>query len=185
MVLFIEFCSDRLECPPKSLRDRLNHPEDRVRVLSEVIGRKVRTTYNDRNGMKKTFYVGGITEFGAAFTQAYGRMKGPYNVNVAAYFYTRHRIKLHHPYVPCIIEKFNGNGEDRFYPMELIELVDEQKDGRSKGLFGHLFAEHMDIEQCSERSISSTPGGLQLRIDDDEAEGCGRDECTQPSYARW
>ncbi|KAL3094103.1 hypothetical protein niasHT_025584 [Heterodera trifolii] len=176
MVLVIEFCAQILGCSPKSLRDKLNHPEDRVKALKELIGKKVRTTYKDRNGMQKTFFVDGISDQGAAFIPAYGRLRQPYNINIAAHFYARHRIKLHLPYVPCVVEKFSGSGEDRYYPMELIEIVNDEYKER---WLGKLFTEIEDIHV--KRSD---------RIDEDEDEDIddnndGRNECSQSSYIYW
>ncbi|KAL3077370.1 hypothetical protein niasHS_000313 [Heterodera schachtii] len=170
MVLVNAFCAQLLDCPVKSLRDRLNHPEDRVNAMNGLMGKKVRTTYKDRNGMHKTFFVGGITERGAAFVPAYGNLRAPYNVNVAAYFYARHRIKLHFPYLPCIIERFSGRGEDRFYPMELLEIVDEENKGR---LFGRMFMEIGEDDDDDNDEDVSTSFDSTLRFD------MGRDECSQ------
>ncbi|KAL3120057.1 hypothetical protein niasHT_003309 [Heterodera trifolii] len=163
MVLVSLFCANLLSCSPKSLRDRFNHPDDRSNVLKELTGKKVRTTYKDRNGMNKTFFVGGITERGAAFIPAYGKLRSPYNINVAAYFYARHRIKLHHPYAHCVVERFSS-GEDRFYPMELLEIVEDQDKGR---WLGRLFMEIGDDDDDS-TSIDSS-----LVLDN------GRNECSQ------
>ncbi|KAL3095077.1 hypothetical protein niasHT_022786 [Heterodera trifolii] len=178
MVLVSEFCAQFLSCPIKSLRDRLNHPEDRVRVLQQLIGKKVQTTYKDRNGMRKCFFIGGMTERGAAFQPAYGRLRKPFNINVAAHFYARHRVKLHYPYMPCIIEGFN-RGEDRYYPMELLEIVDDKKGGR---LFGRLFTE---IEEQGEDNKSE---GSKWYESIDDVDNTGRGECSQPSssaYTYW
>lgn len=126
MVLVTEECARILNCPIKTLRDKLNHPSDRKLVLNTLIGRKVQTTYKDRNGFQKTFFIGGITTKGADTVSAYGRLTRPFNINIAAYFYTRHRIKLHHPFLHCIIERFPKGGEDRYYPMELLQLVEDR-----------------------------------------------------------
>uniref|UniRef100_A0A914I4V6 PAZ domain-containing protein n=1 Tax=Globodera rostochiensis TaxID=31243 RepID=A0A914I4V6_GLORO len=181
MVLVSEFCAQLLSCQTKSLRDRLNHPEDRVLALNSVTGRKVRTTYKDRNGMSKTFFVGGITTKGAAFTPAYGRLCRPYNVNIAAHFYARHRIRIHLPYVPCIIERFPSGGEDRFYPMELLELVEDEA---SSNWIGRMFKE-IDTTQQRASSSSTTDSALRFRIDEEDEENTGRDECSQPTYTCW
>uniref|UniRef100_A0A914H7Z3 PAZ domain-containing protein n=1 Tax=Globodera rostochiensis TaxID=31243 RepID=A0A914H7Z3_GLORO len=185
MVLVSEFTAKHLNCPTKSLPDRLNHPEDRISTLRTLIGRKVRTTYKDRNGMSKVFFIGGISTKGAALTPAYGRLCQPYNVNIAAHFYARHRIRLHHPYIPCIIERFPGGGEDRFYPMELLELIEEKEEGASASWLGQMFKEIDDRpEQRPTSSSSSNDSALRFRIDE-EADNNGRDECTQASYTCW
>ncbi|KAL3109160.1 hypothetical protein niasHT_013940 [Heterodera trifolii] len=178
MVLVIEFCAKILGCSPKSLRDKLNHPEDRVKALKELVGKKVRTTYQDRNGMQKTFFVDGISDKGAALTPAYGRLRQPYNINIAAHFYARHRIKLHLPYVPCIVEKYSGCGEDRYYPMELLEIVDEDYTIKERWL-GKLFTEIEDIPVKRLGRIE------EVEEIDDNDDGGGRYECSQPSYVYW
>lgn len=94
MVLVIEKCAQILKCKVSVLRDRLHHPADRMRVLDELNGRLVRTTYEDRNGFKKSFTIGGLTQQGADALMAYGRLPRPFAVCVAAYYYTRHRIKV-------------------------------------------------------------------------------------------
>ncbi|KAL3092963.1 hypothetical protein niasHS_004990 [Heterodera schachtii] len=185
MVLVSVFCAQLLKCPVKSLRDRLNHPEDRSIVLKHLIGRKVRTTYNDRNGMRKTFFVSGISDQGAAFLPAYGHLRRPFNINVAAHFYARHRIKLHFPYTPCIIERFSGGGEDRHFPLELLEIVDDQD---HECWLGRLFTEIGETEQKSSKSSSSSSSSTQtLRLPDDVemTENIGRNECSQISPSFW
>uniref|UniRef100_A0A914HLG2 PAZ domain-containing protein n=1 Tax=Globodera rostochiensis TaxID=31243 RepID=A0A914HLG2_GLORO len=186
MVLVSDFTAKHLNCPTKSLRDRLNHPEDRISALSLLIGRKVRTTYKDRNGMSKVFFIDGMTSKGAAFVPAYGRLRQPYNINVAAHFYARHRIKLHQPYAPCIIERFSGGGEDRVYPLELLELVEEDKNnGEAQRWLGKIFMER-DKDNIGQRPNSSSSNGSPLVFQNNEEEdNTGRDGCTQPSYTCW
>ncbi|KAL7080694.1 hypothetical protein ACQ4LE_000949 [Meloidogyne hapla] len=135
MVLLTEECARILNCPLKSLRDQLFHPKNRILILKELLGRKVRTTYEDRNGRQKTFKIGGLTKYGANSTQAYGRLPRPFNISVAAHFYARHRIRLQRPFLHCIVERFPRHMEDRYYPLELLELIveeeEEQNDERS------------------------------------------------------
>ncbi|KAL3120112.1 hypothetical protein niasHT_006312 [Heterodera trifolii] len=159
MVLVIEFCAQILGCSTKSLRDKLNHPEDRVKALKEL----------------KTFFVDGISDQGAAFIPAYGRLRQPYNINIAAHFYARHRIKLHLPYVPCVVEKYSGCGEDRYYPMELLEIVGD--DYKERWL-GNLFTEIEDIP-------TKRLGQVEEAEENDDDNDGGRDECSQPSYVYW
>ena len=121
-----EECAKILDCRVKSLRDNLNHPMKRRRLTKELIGRKVRTTYKDRNGMAYTFFIGGLSKEGAEGLRAYGRLPHPFNICVAAHFYARHRIRLEYPYLPCVIQRFPPAGEDRFYPLELLEFVDDE-----------------------------------------------------------
>lgn len=125
MTTIITECAQAINCTTKNLRDFLNHPQDRDKVIKILVGRKVRTIYKDRNGFKKTFFIDGITKQGAHSLLAYGRLPRPFNICVAAHFYARHRLRLKYPYLPCIIEHFTS-GEDRYYPMELLEFVDDK-----------------------------------------------------------
>nr|CAD2191128.1 unnamed protein product [Meloidogyne enterolobii]CAD2194136.1 unnamed protein product [Meloidogyne enterolobii]CAD2197435.1 unnamed protein product [Meloidogyne enterolobii]CAD2203776.1 unnamed protein product [Meloidogyne enterolobii]CAD2203777.1 unnamed protein product [Meloidogyne enterolobii] len=124
----IDECTRILGCSEKSLRDHLNHPDNRVLIFKEILGRKVQTTYEDQNGFKKTFRIDGLTRHGGNSLVAYGRLPFPYNVSVAAHYYARHRIRLRYPYLQCVVERFPFGGEDRYYPLELLEFVPEQED---------------------------------------------------------
>jgi hypothetical protein len=112
MVLVIDKCAGILTCDRKQLRRKLKHPENREMVLKELYGRKVRTTYTDRNGFKKEFFIAGLSEQSAAQTMAFGNLKGPSNGNICQYFLMHHGIKLKFEYLNCIIERF-PKGEDR------------------------------------------------------------------------
>ncbi|CAK5110311.1 unnamed protein product [Meloidogyne enterolobii] len=131
MVLISEKCANILSCPIKSLRDNLNHPENRKIILNSIKGKKVRTTYNDKNGLKKTFVIEDLSEEGANILQAYGRLSKPFNICVAAHYYAKHRIRLQYPYLHCIVEKFPTKKgvfkENRYYPLELLELINEDE----------------------------------------------------------
>ncbi|CAK5090520.1 unnamed protein product [Meloidogyne enterolobii] len=128
----IDECSQILGCSAKSLRDQLNHPDNRIFLLKELLDRKVQTTYEDQNGFKKTFTINGLSRKGANSLRAYGRLRHPYNVSVAAHFYARHRIRLRYPYLQCIVQRFPFGGEDRFYPLELLEFVKEKEEEEMK-----------------------------------------------------
>lgn len=185
MVLVSEYCAQLLNCRLRTLRDRINHPEDRVRLINALKGRKVRTTYKDRNGETKTFFADGLSALGAAHTMAYGRLPRPYNINIAGHFYCRHRIKLHYPYLPCVIEHFPG-GEDRYYPIELLELIDDQKSVKQSRWWSNL-CEEEDSQTASPRPSTSTTDTqfhfrpYDLMIDegagDSDGGDKGRDEC--------
>nr|CAD2200066.1 unnamed protein product [Meloidogyne enterolobii] len=131
MVLVSEECANILCCTVKSLRCHLNHPENRNLVLKKLQGRKVETTYTDKNGMKKSFIIGGLSKEGANVIPAYGKLAKPFNISVTAHFYARHRIRLLNPYLHCVIEQFQNKGvsyqENRYYPLELLELVKEEE----------------------------------------------------------
>jgi hypothetical protein len=118
-----------LGCSEKQLRDFVNHPENFERLQTELEGKKVRTTYKDRNGFRKTFFIDGITPDGADIIMAYRFLPSPFNINVAAHFYAKHEIRLKHPYSPCVVEKIKrGLAQTlNYYPMELIELIEDEE----------------------------------------------------------
>lgn len=164
-MLISEKCAQILNCRAAELRDRLNHPADRALVIEALSGMTAETTYPDRNGLSKTFVIGDLTRRGADSTMAYGRLGRPFNVCVAAHFYVRHRIKLHNPYLQCVIEKFPDGQEDRYYPLELCKLISEEK---PKISFGKLFKE------------------IGADDDLDTEMQSGRDECSQDQcYSMW
>lgn len=196
MILLIDVCAKILNCNVKELRDRLNHPSDRERVLKEIRGKKVQTTYKDRNGFTKTFFAGGLSLRGAAEIEAFGRLSRPFNISVCAYFYARHKIRLHHPYLHCIIEHSNVNIEKRYYPLELLELDTENESHEIHGEkfpnFGPLFqeinkdkdpktwkpmnlyaVEHVYKNEKEEKDED------EKREEDDVMKETGRSECSQ------
>lgn len=160
MVLVTELCSQILKCRVADLRDLLNHPINRTKVMKSLSGKQIQTTYDDRNGMRKSFFVGGLSQKGANVLMAFGKMPRPFNISVTAYFYSRHRIRLQNPFLHCIIEKF-PNGEDRHYPLELLEICEE----KAQIWLGNMFKE---MSENSEH--------------DDEVQE-GRDELSQ--YCGW
>jgi hypothetical protein len=122
-----------LNCAVKDLRDKLNHPENKAKVLKKFLGKTMTTSYKDRNGFNKNFIFGGITHNGANQIMAYGQLRPPFNCSVATHFYARHRIQLAHPYNHCVIEKFK-NGHHRFYPLELVKFDELPSKIEAKGL---------------------------------------------------
>uniref|UniRef100_A0A914I439 PAZ domain-containing protein n=1 Tax=Globodera rostochiensis TaxID=31243 RepID=A0A914I439_GLORO len=188
MVLVSTYCAQLLNINVRSLREKLAHPADREAVLRMLKGKKVRTTYTDRNGFKKTFFIDSLTRDGAAYVMAYGRLPRPYNINIAAHFYARHRIRLHNPYMPCVVEH-PGKGEDRFYPMELVEIVEDDTSpfpDANQTWFSRIFTE------IRERSRSPKSVNSDDTADDDEDNhylDTGRAQLSQenpkPSHVRY
>ncbi|KAL7072804.1 hypothetical protein ACQ4LE_008134 [Meloidogyne hapla] len=124
MVLLIDECAKILKCSTTSLRYQLIHPSNRDKILKQLKGKKLKTTYLDTNGFSKTLFFDDLSRQGANSILAYGRLSSPFNINVAAHFYARHRIRLNHPYHLCVVEKHSH--EDRYYPLELLELAEEE-----------------------------------------------------------
>lgn len=86
-MLLLDHIAQILNCRIGELRDRLNHPNERARILEILNGQRVQTTYPDRNGLTKIFTIGGLTQHGAASTMAYGRLGRPFNASVCAHYY--------------------------------------------------------------------------------------------------
>lgn len=130
MVLVIDAICDLLNCSPLSLSVHLDDPHTRIHILKEFLDRKVRTTYLNRSSEKKVFIFGGITRKSANKIRAYGPLRRTFNVTISQHFYTRHRIKLRYPNLKCIIDRRPWE-KDRFYPLELLEFVDEVEEETS------------------------------------------------------
>jgi len=61
------------------LADRLKHPENIVKALQFLEGKRIRTLYLNRGGEQKEFIFGGISRNSAKFEKAY---EGFLNVTV-------------------------------------------------------------------------------------------------------
>jgi len=166
-----DYCARILCCPTKALRDQLNHPAKRTLILKELSGRRVRTTYLDRSGIHHTFTISDLTKHGADVTMAYGRLRRPFNICVAAHYYARHRFRLEFPYLPYAIHRFPASGEDRYYALELLEFVVGEDD------------ENQNIPEAECHSIQSNASDANDSDEDDKKsethQDLARAECSQ------
>jgi hypothetical protein len=137
MKTVLQECAHFLKCSIKQLSDKINHPENREKLIKHLNGRIVQTTYKDRKGEKKVIVIGGITYNGADEVLAYGKLPPQFNVTVSQHFYSRHRIRLHYPYIPCIIQKIGTH--NHYYPMELLEFEEEGKKEDDQCKYGEIF----------------------------------------------
>lgn len=176
-------CAKILGCTIKQLYDKMGHPLSRDELLMFLKGRRVRTTYDDLSGNKKCFTIGGITRQRADSLPAYGRLSRIFNVTVAQHFYSRHRIRLRHPYLPCIIEQHGPNSVDRYYPLELLEFEVEEKEKekvtdddvkKPNGLFVDEKVERLFKEIDNEDRKD-----IVWEEEDQITQTWGRDECSQ------
>jgi hypothetical protein len=180
MTLLIDECARICGCKPKALRDHLNHPMKRARVLKELVGKKVRTTYKDRNGFNRTFFFDELSVKGADSLPAYGRLAHPYNVCIAGHFYARHRIRLEFPYLPCAIVQ--EAAEMRYYPLELLEIVHEHAQDLD-GVAGWLTPHFKEIKLIqSESSSSSSSSSDTVMTDADSTFDFSRACCSQKEW---
>lgn len=177
MVLVSEECCRILKCNMKNLREFLKHPDNKNKVEKALIGRNVRTTYKDWNDMHKTFLIDSITTEGADQLPAYGRMRRPFNICIAAYFYCHHEIKLQHPFHQCIVERF-PKGEDRYYPMELLEIVEGVP--KTPVWFNDLLFTQIRSDKDEDSDCDTLEGSpLFFMNSDDKKANKGRAECSQ------
>jgi hypothetical protein len=49
-------------------------------------------------------------------------LNGYLNITVRQYYLLKHRVDLHHPYLPCII-MYGGRRHRSFYPLEIVQVV--------------------------------------------------------------
>lgn len=122
---FLDNICQILDCAPSMLVEKLKSPEIRIKV-KETFGptTKLETTYRNRNGLRHAFFFDGLTVDCAAEIPAYGLLRRPFNINVAAHMYARHKILLRYPDIPCAIEQQPRGAVPRFYPLELLRIVD-------------------------------------------------------------
>lgn len=130
MVNLLDAIAQALDCTRNGVKVRLNHPLDRQKITQMYHLAKLRTLYKDRNGLKETFYFGGLSTKSAAEQLAYGKLRRVYNVTVAQHMYVRHRIQLNFPFHLCVIEKQMNKpaGTPRYYPLELVEVVNDERE---------------------------------------------------------
>lgn len=119
MLLINEICNF-FNCEIKDLEQILFNPTNRAKLLTKFYGVWLKTTYKNRTGRFHYFQFNGISLQDARHTKAYNNFLG---VTVMQHMYVRHRIKLRNYNLPCVIES-TSNGDTRFYPIELLEIVD-------------------------------------------------------------
>uniref|UniRef100_A0A915LUC7 PAZ domain-containing protein n=1 Tax=Meloidogyne javanica TaxID=6303 RepID=A0A915LUC7_MELJA len=109
----LENISKMLDCTEESVRFKLTNNSEREKVLDDIKGKALKTTYFDKNGSHQIW--------------AYGNLRAPFNINVSAYFHARHKISLKYPFHQCVYYK------NCYYPIELLELcsVNEETDSDS------------------------------------------------------
>nr|CAD2167493.1 unnamed protein product [Meloidogyne enterolobii] len=169
MVRVIDEIARLLECSVLSLSGHLVNPQTRIKVMKEFLDRKVQTTYLNKDYQRKTFLFGGLTRKGANRIRAYGRLRSHYNVTISQHFYTRHRIRLRNPYLNCVIDR-RPFEKDRFYPLEVLEFVDEEHMDKINRLAVEMGRLTLQEDKSKSESISSlgSPTIFMNKEDDDE-----------------
>ena len=182
MPSLIDECTRILGCSPQSLWAELNDVLKRDRVVRNLQGSIVKTLYHDRLGLKKSFTFDGLTWRGANKTLAYGRLNPIFNCTIVQFFYTRHGIRLQYPYLPCVVEKV-ANGEDRFYPLELLELLWTSPSEDELSLYlGDMFKE-VEIERKKCEDCGQLRGPTPTFDDDDDDDESSAEECSTCGFS--
>lgn len=119
-------CANILNCSVKELTDKITHTDSREILLKKLKGRQCRTKFTESHGNKKIIIIEDFTIQTSDVLPAYGKLAQPYNVTVVQHFFSRQRIRLENPYLPCVIEKFWPYSKKYYYPLELLELIDEE-----------------------------------------------------------
>jgi hypothetical protein len=108
-------------CSPAYLLDMLtNYPEishDYIKWLLEENNGRLITTH-----LKKNFDIvpNGFTTHGANGIPAFGRHH--LHISVEEYFFSKHKISLKYPDLPCIVVLGGGNHKS-YYPIECLNLT--------------------------------------------------------------
>jgi len=123
----LENISKKLDFTEESVRFKLTNNSERDKVLDDIKGKALKTSYFDKSGTRRIIFCDGITTLGSHQIWAYGNLRAPFNINVSAYFHARHKISLKYPFHQCVYYK------NCYYPIELLELcsVNEETDSDS------------------------------------------------------
>ena len=108
-----------LECDVDDIAEQLFFPSNRERLDAILKGIWLQTCIRNRQGSKHLFRFSGLSIQDAKHLKAY---KGYLGITVTQHFYARHRIRLRHHNLPCVIE-YDCYGNANYYPLELLELV--------------------------------------------------------------
>jgi hypothetical protein len=123
MVLLIDYLSSFFNCERNDLARILrNNSTERIRLINKLHGKTVRTTYSNRAGQFATFEFYGLTLDPSSEQYAYN---GFLRTTVQQHYYSRHRLRLRYPLLPCVIERNVSKRRCivyKFYPIELLEV---------------------------------------------------------------
>ena len=128
MVPLTTALSKLLNCKPENLAEYLNNPEAVNKASAYLRGKKLKTTYTNRNGTTKEVVFGNFSLKPASETYAFEGFLGMFpqsqfpshaqcsEVKVHQYFYIKHRIRLLYPQLKCIVE-YHNKGHCKYYPL--------------------------------------------------------------------
>ena len=102
-----------LQCAPKNLADAMADVENFPKIYAELSKCRLKTTH-----LKENRYI----SFGAVSFQGANRQyayRGYLGVTVQQHMYSKHRLMLRYPMLPCIEEHANA-GHVNYYPIECL-----------------------------------------------------------------
>lgn len=116
MVTAVDALCVLLDCEPRDLFFQLRKPALRVRAIRFLSEQLLQY---ERKGERKFVTSSGLSAEPANKLFAY---QGFLNVSVEQHFYCKHRIRLVHPELLCLVEH-TGNGHHNYYPLEMIHVL--------------------------------------------------------------
>lgn len=110
-----------LECHRRELFVKLEDALVRSKVVRHFEGRRLITTYKNKDGNYKEFVLRDISLKGADEQYAYN---GYMSITVKQHYFVRHDIVLHYPANPCAVEiTGKENQHYNYFPLETVRLA--------------------------------------------------------------
>jgi hypothetical protein len=112
----LDYLCVRQHCSLQELQLLFLNIGERKKLLEHVRAHLLLYTSHRKDGRRELVRCHDFTCESAQTTMACGGYLG---ITVRQYMYVRHRVRLLHPYLPCVIE--HGGGRARsYYPLELL-----------------------------------------------------------------
>nr|CAD2178370.1 unnamed protein product [Meloidogyne enterolobii] len=122
-VPLIEYLCNLKNCSLKELHVLFHNLEERREIINHL-RRNVELRTCHLKPCCKNFIVhcNDLTVRSASVVHAMG---GYLSITVRGYYYIKHKVKLEHPYLPCIIE-FGGGRHRSYYPLEVLSVTENK-----------------------------------------------------------
>jgi hypothetical protein len=110
-----------LGCDICEIYEKVQDAMTRAAITNYLNGQRLITKYRNKGGFYKEFLFRDLTITAASETYAYN---GFLNMNVEQHLYAAHKIKLHRPYNPCVVELKGQQMQHRnYFPLETVRLL--------------------------------------------------------------
>nr|CAD2179759.1 unnamed protein product [Meloidogyne enterolobii] len=122
-VPLIEYLCNLKNCTLKELHVLFHNLDERREIINHL-RRNVELRTCHLKPCCKNFIVhcNDLTVQSASSVHAMG---GYLSITVRGYYYIKHKVKLEHPYLPCIIE-FGGGRHRSYYPLEVLSVTENK-----------------------------------------------------------